>query len=310
MCAELLEETENEELIHIMEGKVQTKKVQPGDQSLKNTSQSCLSTSSSSKSDAETRQKSHKKKRSKRRKKKRKKKRVSESESSEDDHPETGTGHEDDSSSENCTDNLDGIVDSTLSDVNKSKSRPSSGTSQSQQSLLELIQIEYKTKAINVMLKNLGVATEISSLVSNVLHTGGISAIQAVTANTDTSMQEEVKEKAESSETHHVHNVVPDMNSNVTEIDNSSDNSEKKCDTESDTEEEKTHGVSDNALENDTESQSEDCSSTSNCPTLTVTATPSKPENDVTLVEKEIFKEVLDDVLDIGVGDNDEIDFY
>lgn len=302
MCAELLDETENEKLIHIMEGKVTIKKVQPGDQLMNSTSQSCLSTSSSSESNVNTRQKSHKKKRSKRRKKKRKKERVSPS-SSEDDLVETGTGLEDDNSS--SMDNLAGLVDSTFSEVNKSKSRPSSGTSHSQQSLLELIQIEYKTKAINVMLKNLGVATEISSLVSNVLHTSGISAIQGVAANTDTDTSKQEEEKAESSKAQNVHNIVPDMNLDMTENDTLSDNSEKKCANESDIEGEKSECVSDDVPENETESHNEDCSKT--CPTLT--ASPSKSKNDAPFVEEEIFKEVLDDVLDIDVGDNEEIDF-
>lgn len=164
MCEKLLNETDSEVLVKVMEGSYHLSMEK--EESSASESKSLQDRSSSEETSSSTARKIRKKKSKKRKRKKKKK--VSESESSEDVEENESTSDDPEGSKEVPKGGL---------------AQPGAPASVTQQSLLELIQIEYKTKAINVMLKHLGVANEINNMVSNALQNNALSVEISTTEN-------------------------------------------------------------------------------------------------------------------------------
>ncbi|CAL8122324.1 unnamed protein product [Orchesella dallaii] len=176
----ILDNTDNQELVSIMEGKDKTVQSQSPASSVASVeikdSDTPYDESSNSESEQEHKRRSHRK-RSKKKKKKRKKNRRQETETEEE-------SQESDKPDDFSQQDQPSTYPSNL------LTGSSTSASVTQQSLLELIQIEYKSKAINVMLKNLGVASDITSLVSNALTAGGVDAAQKFATLQSTNFQD------------------------------------------------------------------------------------------------------------------------
>lgn len=309
MCKDLLDETEDDKLIKVMEGSWTIK----DDVDEKPVTQKNDSQSDTNQDENIVKQKLDKRKKTKKKRKKKKKKKH-ETESDEDEESES-----------------EGMIESLLADDNKSGSEsneqetfavatsvPKADTSRAttQQSLLELIQIEYKTKAINVMLKNLGVANEISSLVSTALQTNGIAAIHGLTAgqemllrteiNTSRDATNESKDASLMTESALESNyLVEEDNEAILEADgaNQSGNDENlasaafKVKTSEDNHIETEQFESVNSI-----SKNDSADEIINDPIIS-------DASDMCLQVTDFIKDVDQDVLDLGVGANEKIEF-